>query len=110
MKFSSLKYYIQEGFNGLLKNSLMSVASIATVAACIFIITVSSCIIANLHSMLTQIENNIGIVVFLDDDVDSEKINEVSDAINATEHVETVTYISPQEALDLSLIHIYRKQ
>ena len=100
MKFSSLKYYIQEGFNGLLKNSLMSVASIATVAACIFIITVSSCIIANLHSMLTQIENNIGIVVFLDDDVDSEKINEVSDAINATEHVETVTYISPQEALD----------
>ena len=51
-------------------------------------------------SMLKQLESDIGIVVFLKDDVDSEKITEVSDKINKIEHVTLVTYISPQEGLD----------
>lgn len=99
MRFSSVKYYIHEGFTGLLKNSLMTVASIATVAACIFIVSVSCCLIANMRSMLTQIENNIGISVFLDDNLSADSITMISDQIKNTKHVSSVTYISPDEAL-----------
>ncbi len=100
MKLSSVRYYIHEGISGLLRNSLMTVASIATVAACIFIVTVSCCVIGNLHAMLKQLESDIGIVVFLDEDADSDLINKVSDELNKIDHVTLVTYISPQEALD----------
>ncbi len=100
MRISSIKYYIREGFYGLLKNSLMTIAAITTVAACIFIVTVSYCLISNLHAMLRQIENDIGIVVFLEDDSNSETINKVSKSLNDIPNVTNVTYISPEEALD----------
>ena len=100
MRFSSVKYYIHEGFTGLFKNSLMSVASIATVAACIFIVSVCCCLLVNMRSMLGQIENNIGISVFLKDDLSPETITMVSDQIKRVDHVKEVTYISPEEALN----------
>lgn len=100
MRPSSIRYYFKEGFTGLLKNRLMAVASIATVAACIFIISLSCCIIANLTSTLKQIEDTIGIAVFLDDNLNSEKINTISDELKAIPHVTMVTYISPEEALE----------
>lgn len=100
MRPSSIRYYFKEGFTGLLKNRLMTVASIATVAACIFIIALSCCLIGNLSSVLNQIEDTIGIAVFLDDDLNSEEINKISDELKAIPHVTMVTYISPDEALD----------
>ena len=38
MKFRSIKYFFSEAFSGVIRNRLMSVASIGTVAACIFMI------------------------------------------------------------------------
>ena len=43
----------------------MSVASIGTVAACIFMIIISYCALTNVNYMLTQIEESIGISIFL---------------------------------------------
>jgi cell division transport system permease protein len=100
MKFSSVKYYIHEGFTGLFKNSLMTVASIATVAACIFIVAVSCCLLANMRSMMTQIEKNIGISVFLEDKLSPESITMISEQMKRIPHVSSVTYISPDDALE----------
>ncbi len=100
MRLSSIKYYIKEGFSSLLKNRLMTVASIATVAACIFIMTFSYCIITNLRYVLSQMEDSIGIAVFLNDDIAADEITKISDEIKAIDHVKEVTYISPNDALD----------
>lgn len=99
MKFSSIKYYFKEAFSGLLKNRLMTAASIATVAACIFIVTFSYCIISNLQYVLTQLEDSIGIAVFLNDDLSAEEINNINEQISAIDHVSQVIYISPDDAL-----------
>ncbi len=99
MRPRSIKYYFKEGFTGLFKNRLMTVASIGAVAACIFIVSISVCLIGNLNYVLNQIEENIGIAVFLQDGLDSEKINEISNDVKEIEHVTMVTYISPDEAL-----------
>ena len=77
----------------------MTVASIATVSACIFIVSLSFCLISNLSSILEQIEDKIGIVVFLNDELTSEDVNNISEDIKAIEHVVMVTYVSPEEAL-----------
>jgi len=78
----------------------MTVASVATVSACIFIVSLSFCLIGNLNSILGQIEDTIGVVAFLENDVDSESINKIRDEINQINHVTLVTYISPEEALE----------
>lgn len=100
MRPSSIRYYLKEGFMGLLKNRLMTAASIATVAACIFIISFSVCIIGNLNTVLKQMEDNIGIAVFLEDDLSSDDVSKLRDEITSIDHVKMVTYISPDDALE----------
>lgn len=99
MKINSIKYYFKEGFTGLFKNRLMTIASIATVAACILIMTFSYCIINNLKYVLIQLEDSVGIAVFLDDNLLADDINSISTQIEKIDHVNEVTYISPDEAL-----------
>lgn len=78
----------------------MSVASIGTVAACIFIIAISYCALTNVNYMLDQIESKVGIAVFLNEDVDSDKVLEINDELMAIDHVSSVSYISPEDALN----------
>ncbi len=100
MKFRSIKYFFSEAFGGVIRNRLMSVASIGTVAACIFIIAISYCALTNVDYMLEQVEESIGIAVFLDNGLNSEKILEINDELVALDHVESVSYISPEDALN----------
>ncbi len=99
MKFRSIKYFFSEAFTGVVRNRLMSVASIGTVAACIFMIAISYCALTNVDYMLTQIEESIGIAVFLNEDVNSDKVLEINDQLVNIDHVESVSYISPEDAL-----------
>lgn len=100
MKFRSIKYFFSEAFGGVIRNRLMSVASIGTVAACIFMIAISYCALTNVDYMLTQFEDSIGIAVFLENDLNSEKILEINDELGALDHVESVSYTSPEDALN----------
>lgn len=100
MKFRSIKYFFSEAFTGVIRNRLMSIASIGTVAACIFMIAISYCALTNVDYMLAQIEESIGVAVFLEDDINSDKVLQINDALLAIDHVESVSYTSPEEALD----------
>lgn len=100
MRPSSIRYYFREGFSGLLKNRLMTIASIATVAACVFIMTFSYCMVNNLQYMLHQVEDSVGIAVFLQGDMKSQDIEALKEQIASIEHVVDVQYVSPDDALD----------
>lgn len=91
---------MKEGFSGLKKNLLMTVASIIAVAACISIMSFSYCVVSNLQYMLDQMEDSIGISVFLKGDLTSEDIENMKTTISGLDHVTNVTYISPADALD----------
>ena len=65
MRPSTIRYFVREGFSGLRKNLLMTMASMVAVAACISILSFSYCVGSNLQYMLNQMEDSIGISVFL---------------------------------------------
>ena len=100
MRPSTIRYFLKEGFSGLKKNLLMTVASIIAVAACISIMSFSYCVVSNLQYMLDQMEDSIGISVFLKGDLTSEDIENMKTTISGLDHVTNVTYISPTDALD----------
>ena len=99
MRPSSIRYYFKEGFTSLLRNRLMTVASIATVAACIFIMSFSYCVVSNLQYVLRQMEDSIGIAVFLNEELTSEDVERISTEIKEIPHVKQVIYTSPDDAL-----------
>ncbi len=100
MKLRSMKYFLKEGIAGLFKNRLMTVASIAAVAACIAIVTITVAVMMNINSMLTHLEEGIGVVVFVENDASAEEIERVNNEIKKIEHVTEVSYIPPDEALE----------
>lgn len=100
MKPSTIKYFFRESFSGLKKNMLMTMASMVAVAACISILSFSFCVGSNLQHMLNQMENSIGISVFLKGDLTGEEIENMKTEIGRIDHVEDVQYISPTDALE----------
>ena len=100
MKPSTIRYFLAEGFSNLKKNMLMTVASIVAVAACISILSFSYCVGSNLKHMLNQMEDSIGISVFLSGELTGTEIEQMKNNIGMIEHVEDVRYISPNDALE----------
>lgn len=100
MRPSTIKYFMREGLSGLKKNLLMTMASMVAVAACISILSFSYCVGSNLQYMLNQMEDSIGISVFLKGELTGEQIENMKTEIGKIDHVESVEYISPIDALD----------
>ena len=100
MRPSTIKYFLRECLSVMKKNLLMTMASMVAVAACISILSFSYCVGSNLQYMLNQMEDSIGISVFLKGELTGEQIENMKTEIGKIDHVESVEYISPIDALD----------
>lgn len=99
MKPSTIKYFIDEGFTNVGKNLLMTMASVAAVAACISLLSFSYCVVMNVNHVLTQLQDSIGISVFVGGQPNSTMIANMRKDIEGIDHVVHVDYISPNDAL-----------
>ncbi len=100
MKIRSLKYHVKQGAKSVTKNGLMSVASIASVAACAFMLIISLCIAINLDRALEKVEESIGVSLYLGDEVTDEEIKGLLDKLQKISNVTEVLYMSKQDALE----------
>ena len=99
-KFRNIKYYLAETFRNLVRNKLMSITSVITVAACLLIVVFSYTIASNVNYILAYLETSIGITVIVEDDVDAIQVELLYQEILETENVANAIFISPQEALE----------
>ena len=99
MKPRTIKYYFREGFRSLIKNRLMSVASIFAVSSSLFIVTVFYVIGANVEYFIHQLEGTIGIVAIIDDDTTPADHERIASLIRAHHLVENARFVSRGEAL-----------
>ena len=100
MKLRTWKYYISKGFRGVFKNGLMSAASIIIVSACVFTVILSLSIMVNVDYVLSQIESNVGVTVFLGNKPTDAQVKVLQKKIEEMPNVTKVTYISQQGALE----------
>lgn len=99
VKIRTIKHLTKEGILSIWKNRLMSLASIGTIMLCLILLGVSYSIAANVDYLLHQIESNIGITAYIDEDINEEDIAALKTKIENTPYVTTVTYISKEDAL-----------
>lgn len=65
MKVSTFAYNCGQGIKNIKRNKLFSLASIGTIAACIFLMGVFYAIIANFQYMVKEAEDSVCVTVFL---------------------------------------------
>lgn len=99
MKPRTIRHYIKEAFRSLVVNRLMSFASVLTVASCIFIVSLFYLLAANIDFFMQQLEETLGIMVFIDDDVSAEDIPALRARIIALPQVRNIEFISRDDSL-----------
>lgn len=108
MRISTFFYTIKQGIANIWKNKMFSLASIATMTACIFLFGIFFIIVTNFQSMVKEAESGVAVTVLFDEGITEERIEEIGKLIGARVEVSHFEYTSPEEAWD-SFKDIYFK-
>ncbi|MCD7836505.1 MAG: permease-like cell division protein FtsX [Lachnospiraceae bacterium] len=111
---STLFYTIKQGFANIFRNKWYSLASIATIAACLFLFGLFYAVVANIQSVVLKAEEGVSVTVFFhseydlceeqgiehsEDSIPSEsRIEEIGQMIAARVEVSEVKFTSADEA------------
>ncbi len=98
MKFSTFWYNVGQGLKNIWRNKLFSLASIATMSACIFLFGVFYSIGVNFTSMVHSAEEGVTIIVYFDQGVSQEQIDKVGEEIGKRAEVAKYDFVTADEA------------
>lgn len=98
MRISTLAYCIKQGMINICRNILFSLASMATISACIFLFCLFFAIAANVRSVTLTAQNTLGITVFFDEDLSDDEILALGKQIGAWGEVRAMEFTSGEEA------------
>ena len=110
MKISTLLYTIKQGFANIFRNKWYSLASIATISACLFLFGLFYSIVANFQNILKTAEEGVSVTVFFHSEWDGceshtdgqipseQRIEEIGQEIAKRAEVSDVQFKSADEA------------
>ena len=98
MRISTLGYVGKQGVKNIGKNKMFSMASIATMAACIFLFGLFFSILMNFQHIIQMAEEGVAITVFFNDDADDAQIQNIKEQLMGRDDVGDVIYVSADEA------------
>ncbi|MDI9242868.1 permease-like cell division protein FtsX [Fusibacillus kribbianus] len=98
MRISTLWYCIKQGFRSIRKHKLFTLASVGTMAACVFLFCIFYSIVVNVQFMVREMENTVGVTVFFDEGLSEEEIQALGEVIGARSEVADMRYVSAEEA------------
>ena len=81
MRISTFFYTIKQGLVNIWKNKMFSLASIATMTACIFLFGLFYSIVTNFQAMVKDAESGVAVTVFFDAGISEQRIEEIGDLI-----------------------------
>ena len=100
MRYNVFSYLIKEGFKSTFKQKKMTSASIIIMCATMFIFGLFFVIGENVNSVITQLESQQGIQIFIDEDATNEEIESLGNQIRNINGVNRVTFVSKEDALN----------
>ena len=99
MKISTINYFIVDAFKSLKRNTTISIASMATVLATLFVFGVFLLTGINVSHGINDVESKVEIKVFLKDDIKLAQQKDIEAALRNISGVKEVTHESKDEAL-----------
>ncbi|WP_029323272.1 permease-like cell division protein FtsX [Butyrivibrio sp. AE3004] len=100
MRMSSFFYTIGQGFKNLNRNRWYTLASIATISACLFLFGVFYSVVTNFQHIVKTAEEGVSVTVFFNEGVGEDIILATKSLIEKRPEVSRVDYISAQDAWD----------
>ena len=98
MRISTFGYVGKQGVKSIWRNKMFSLASIATMSACIFLFGLFFSILVNFQYIIRSAEEGVAITVFFDEEATDEQIQKIGEELKARDDVSEVKYISAEQA------------
>lgn len=98
MKIRTFLYILKQGVVSIFKNKWFSVATVATISACLFVFGIFFAIMFNVESILKNAEENVSVTVFFEDGTTDERIEEIGEMIQRRDEVSRAEFISAEDA------------
>lgn len=95
---STFLYCLKQGVVNICRNILFSLASVATISACIFLFCLFFSLIANIQNMTHSAETKVGITIFFNEDLSEEDILAIGEEISRQPNIREMNYVSAEEA------------
>lgn len=98
MRINTLLYTLRQGFRNIFRNKWFSLASIATISACLFLFGLFFCIVTNFQHIVKTAEKGISVTVFFEAGTEETRIMQIGELIRQRVEVSDVVYLSADEA------------
>ena len=98
MRINTFFYSVKQGFKNIARNKMFSLASMATMAACIFMFGIFYIIITNFNAEVQKIEEGVSVTVFFDKGLPESDILSIGEEIGKRVEVSRIEYVSAEDA------------
>ena len=98
MRISTFGYVGKQGVKNIWRNKMFSLASIATMSACIFLFGLFFSILVNFQYIIKSAEEGVAITVLFNDDATEEQKKEIGEQLESRDDVSEVKYVSADDA------------
>lgn len=100
MRISSFFYTLRQGVRNLFRNKWFTLASIATISACLFLFGLFYAIVVNFQHIVRSAEEGVSVTVFFDEGIEDIRIQQIGESIRKRPEVANIIFISAEEACD----------
>ncbi|MBR1376196.1 MAG: permease-like cell division protein FtsX [Bacilli bacterium] len=95
--FRILGRNIRDSFRGVWRNLSLSLASISCITITLIVVSIAMILSANVNNFTSQIEKDVTIVVFLDQNIEEDDIDSLYYDIDTIQYVESITFKGKDE-------------
>ena len=79
MRISTFFYTIKQGFINIFRNKWFSLASIATISACLFLFGLFYSILMNVQNIVKTAQEGVSVTVFFDEGISDDRMQQIGD-------------------------------
>ena len=97
MRINTLFYCMLQGLKNIFRNKWVTLATVATISACLFLFGLFYSILVNFNHMVKSAEQRVAVTALLELGVSDERVSEIRSMIESRDEVKEVTYLSADE-------------
>lgn len=98
MRISTFFYTLKQGIINIFRNKWFSLASVATISACLLLFGLFYSIVMNFNNIVKTAEQGVSVTVFFEDNLSEARIQKIGQLIEKRTEVSKVVYVSAEEA------------
>lgn len=98
MRISTFFYTLKQGVSNIFRNAWFSLASVATISACLLLFGVFYSVVINFQYMVRAAERGVSVTVFFDEGLSEARIQEIGDMISKRTEVARAEFVSADAA------------